>query len=541
MSASPTTHRLWRLAGSALALIVALPIFSLLLQWFTLGNGEQEIWQHLFNTKLERLAFNTVLLLVGVAAGVAILGVSLASLVSLCEFPGRRHLEWALLLPLAVPGYVMAFVFLGLFNFAGPVQSLWRQWFSVTAWFPDVQGAGFVITVFTLVLYPYVYLLTRTALLTQGRNLIDVARVLGLSPTQAYWRVVLPVARPAIVGGVALVLMETLADFGAVSVFNYDTFTTAIYGAWSGLFNLAVAAQLATLLLVFVLIALLLEHYSRRGARFSRDERSRPVQRFQLQGVKALLASGYGWLVVAVAFVLPVSRLVVWVIDAGVAEYDARYPEFLLHTVELAAMAAVIAVASALLLGLLQRLPASKAAQHWQRLCTRIATLGYALPGSVLAVGILLVFTAADSLLALLGIGTVLVGTMLSLLLAYQTRFLAVAQTPVDNALERVRPSLIEAARSLGVSGAPLLRRLYIPLLWPGLTTAALLVFVDVMKEMPATLILRPYGWDTLAVRIYQMTAEGQWPRAALPALTLLLVGLVPVILLLKHSHRARS
>jgi iron(III) transport system permease protein len=398
-----------------------------------------------------------------------------------------------------------------------------------------VQSPGFVIVVLSLVLYPYVYLLARTAFLTQGRNLIDAARTLGLSPWAAFFKVVLPVARPAVGGGVALVLMETLADFGAVSVFNYDTFTTAIYRAWYGLFNLAVAAQLATLLLMFVLVTLVLEHYSRQGARYVRDERSRDVQRYQLRGVRAGMATAFATLVLAIAFVLPVGQLIVWVIQAGAAEYDDRYPEFLGHTLVLAAIAATIAVALALLLSLVQRLPGSPRVQMLQRFGTRLATLGYALPGSVLAVGILLMFTAVNNLL-----GLTLIGTVAALVLAYLTRFLAVAHTPVEASFERVRPSLIEAAQTLGVRGPALLRQLYVPLLWPGLVTAALMVFVDVMKEMPATLILRPFGWDTLAVRVFQMTTEGQWQRAALPALTLLVAGLLPVILLLKNTVQQR-
>lgn len=535
---APTSrsHLVWRAVGALIAIVIALPIVVLFLQWGTLGNGEQQIWQHLFDTKLDRLALNTLVLLIGVTAGVVLLGVSLAALVSLCEFPGRRFFEWALLLPLAIPGYVMAFVFLGIFSYAGPIQTALRQWFGSSAWFPDVQSPGVVILVLTLVLYPYVYLLARTAFLTQGRNLIDAARTLGMSARGAFFKVVLPVARPAIIGGVALVLMETLADFGAVKVFNYDTFTTAIYDAWSGLFNLAVAAQLATLLLIFVLITLVLEYYSRQGARYGRDERSRDVQRYRLTGSTTWLAPLACAVVVALAFVMPVGQLILWVIEAGAGEYDARYPEFLGHTLSLATMAAALAVVLALLLSLLQRLPGSTAILRLQRLCTRFATLGYALPGSVLAVGILLVFTTVDSVL-----GVTLVSTVVALLLAYLTRFLAVAHTPIDTALERVRPSLIEAARTLGIKGPALVGKVYVPLLWPGLMTAALMVFVDVMKEMPATLILRPFGWDTLAVRIFQMTTEGQWQRAALPALTLLLAGLLPVILLLKNAVRSKT
>lgn len=532
------TSAAWLGLGFVIALLVALPIIVIFAQWATLGLGEQDIWQHLLATKLDRLTLNTLILLLGVGTGVTVLGVGLAWLISVCEFPGRRVFEWALMLPLAIPGYVMAFVFLGLFNFAGPVQTALRNRFGSSAWFPDMQGAGAVITVLTLVLYPYVYMLARTAFLAQGRGMMDAARVLGHPPLAAFFRVALPVARPAIAAGVALALMETLADFGAVAVFNFDTFTTAIYTAWTGLFNLVVAAQLASLLLLFVAVAMGLEQYARHRARYTQDERRKPPAGYVLRGTRAALAIGCCSAVLLVAFVLPVGQLLVWVLEAGTAELDSRYLDFMGHTLLLAAIAAVITAVIALLLAMVKRLPGSRWMRRWQNLSVRIATLGYALPGSVLAVGIMLTFTQVDQGLATaFSLRPFLVGSVFALLMAYVTRFLAVAHAPVDAGLERIRPSVIEAARSLGARPGRLLRQLYIPMLRPGLMTALIIVFVDVMKEMPATLIMRPFGWDTLAVRIYNMTAEGQWERAALPALTLLLAGLIPVILLVKSSR----
>ncbi|MDR2213907.1 MAG: iron ABC transporter permease [Pseudomonadales bacterium] len=511
----------------------------LLTQWATFGDGEQDIWRHLLDTKLDRLTLNTLLLLAGVGALVTLLGASLAWLVSLCDFPGRRWFDWALMLPLSIPGYVMAFVFYGLFSYSGPLQSWGRATFGANFWFPDLQGALGVILVMSLALYPYVYLLARAAFKAQGRNLLDAARLLGHGPRAAFWRVALPVARPALIGGVALAAMETLADFGAVSVFNYDTFTTAIYNAWSGLFNLAVAAQLASLLLVFVALTLLLEHYSRKQARFTQDERSRAAPRFQLSGIKAWGASLWCALIFLLAFGVPLAQLLLWVAQTWRGELDSRYPTFLLRTLELATLAALATVALALLLAFIRRLPPGRW-QWLERLSVRLATLGYALPGSVLAVGIIIAFTALDQRLqAWLGGGApLLVGSVFALILAYLCRFMAVAFTPLDSALERIKPSLCDAARSLGAGPGRLLRSLYLPLLRPGFLTALIIVFVDVMKEMPATLIMRPFDWDTLAVRIYQMTAEGQWERAALPALTLLVVGLIPVLLLVRQSGR---
>lgn len=526
--------RLWQSLGLLVAALVALPIAVVVLQWAVFGLGEQAIWQHLLSTRLDRLTLNTLTLLFGVGIGVSLLGVSLAWLVSTCRFPGRGFFEWALMLPLAIPGYVMAFVYLALFTYAGPVQTWWRAQFGSSAGFPDIQGAGGVILVFSLVLYPYVYMLARSAFLNQGPAVMDAARILGLNGRQAFFRVALPVARPAIAGGVALALMETLADFGAVSVFNFDTYTTAVYSAWYGLFNLQVAAQLASLLLVFVVALLALERYSRRQARY--HQRSSAAPRLLNLGRRGWLATAWCGLVLFMAFIVPTGQLLLWVLETGLADLDSRYLEFFWHTLMLGAMAAVLTAVLALLLGWIRR---QSGTGRWMPGAVRLATLGYALPGSVLAVGIMLVFTGLDhGLEGLFGFRLMLAGSVAALVLAYVTRFLAVAHAPVEAGMESIRPSMLEAARSLGASPGRVLRCLTIPALRPALLTALILVFVDVMKEMPATLIMRPFGWDTLAVRIYTMTAEGQWERAALPALTLLLVGLVPVILLVRSSSR---
>jgi iron(III) transport system permease protein len=392
--------------------------------------------------------------------------------------------------------------------------------------------------VFTLVLYPYVYMLARAAFLAQGRNQMDAARILGLRPVAAFLRVALPGARPAIAAGIALTLMETLADFGAVAIFNFDTFTTAIYRSWLGLFNITVAAQLASLLLLFVALATTLEQYARRDARHVQDG-GRRAPRYALSGTRAAGALLVCVFVLGIAFVVPVLRLLIWT-ARSVTTIDARFLEFFGHSLGLGAGAALVTIALALMLAMIKRLPGSAWMQGWQALSLRIATLGYAVPGSVLAVGIVLLFTGIDrAVAAATGTSPALVGSLLALVLAYVIRFLAVAHAPIDSGLQGIKGSVIEAARGLGASPSRILREVYVPLLRPGLITAALLVFVDVMKEMPATLILRPLGWDTLAVRIYEMTTEGQWERAALPALILLLAGLIPVILLVKQSGRA--
>ena len=522
----------WHGMAFLAAAVVIFPILIILVQWGTLGTGEQEIWQHLFDTKLDRLALNTLLLVLGVGAGVLLLGVSLAWLTTICDFPGRRLFEWALMLPLAIPGYVMAFVFLGIMNYSGPVQTLLRNSFGQDAWFPDVQGAVGVILILSLVLYPYVYLLSRSAFLNQGRKMMDAGRLLGLGRVQAFFRVAIPVARPAIVAGLALALMETLADFGAVSVFNYDTFTTAIYNAWNGLFNLTVAAQLASLLLLFVGVTLVLEKQSRDRARYSQDGGKSSMALYKLEGPAAVAATVFCSLVLLAAFMIPFGQLLIWMLEAGFGDLDERYLGFLGHTLGLGFMAGFAAVGLSVLLAFVKRLPAAPMMKRWTDLSIRLATLGYALPGSVLAVGIMLGFTFIDRTL-----GTILGTSVFALVIAYCCRFLAVAFAPVDAGLEQVRPSIIDAARSLGAGPGRLLRQVIMPLIRPGLITAFTIVLVDVMKEMPATLIMRPFGWDTLAVRIYTMTTEGQWERAALPAVTLIIIGLVPVYMLIRSAR----
>ena len=513
-----------------LALLVLVPIVVLLAAW---QQEQWATWQHLLDTVLWRLVGNTLFLMVGVTAGVLLLGVSLAWCVATLEFPGRRWLQWALLLPMAMPAYVLAFVMVDLLDYAGPIQTFLRQWLPVLPDFSARHPLWVVITL-SLVLYPYVYMLARLAFEAQGRAVLEQARILGDTASSAFFRVALPMARPGIAAGLALALMETLADFGAVSIFNFDTFTTAIYKSWYGLFNLQAAAQLASLLLLFVVVALWLERRGRSRARYSeiggrQTLRSRPRLAW---GVTL-----FAFAVLFLAFLLPVSRLLYWVIDNGLMQVDARFLNLIWRTFLLGTMAAVLVLTLAGWLAWVKRHQPSPSVS----VAVRLATLGYALPGSVLAVGIMISFSAVEGWLADLGVGIVLVSTLAALLLAYVVRFMAVGFGPVENALQQVRPSLVEAARTLGASSAEVGRRVYVPMMLPGLLTALLLVGIDVMKEMPATLLLRPFGWDTLAVRIYELTAEGEWQRAAAPALTLVLLGLIPVMVLTRRRSARPS
>lgn len=529
----------WRVAALLIAVLVSIPVLMLLPAWLT---PSSEVWRHLADTVLGELLQNTLVLLLGVGVGVLLLGVGLAWLTVMYEFPGRRIFEWALMLPLGIPAYVMAFVAVGLLDFSGPLQATLRDLFGPNGyWFPRIRSQGGVIAVMILALYPYVYMLARTAFLSQGRTMMEAGRSLGLSPRAAFVRIALPMARPAIAAGVALALMETLADFGAVTIFNYDTFTTAIYKAWFGLFNLAAAAQLSTLLLLFVAVALYAERHWRGQSRYHVTGRPEQGHRHRLTGGRAAAACGAALLVLTLAFIIPVGQLIFWLASAGLEGLDASYVEFVTHTVGLGLMAAMLTVAAAVLLAYVRKQWPGRPMQA----VTRLATLGYALPGAVLAVGIMLAFTLLDRQAdafaqAVFGVSTglLLSTSVVALLFAYLVRFLAVAHGPVESALERIKPSLQQAARSLGASHRELLWRVYLPILRPGLLSAALLVFVEVMKELPATLLLRPFDWDTLAIRIFEMTSEGEWQRAALPALTLVLVGLLPVILLVRRSER---
>ncbi len=526
----------WRLASFTVVAMVAAPIAVVASAWFAPAG---EVWRHLAETVLPGILWNSLVLMVGVGGGVFVLGTALAWLVAMYEFPGRRFFDWALMLPLAIPAYVLAFVAVGLFDYSGTVQSALRGWFGGRFALPSIRSAGGVIAVMVLAFYPYVYMLARTAFLAQGRAMLETGRVFGLTANQAFVRVALPMARPAIAAGVALALMEALADFGAVAIFNFDTFTTAIYKAWLGLFSLEAAAQLASLLMLFVAAGLTVERALRGRARYHVALRRARAERYRLSGWRAAAAAGLCAAVFLLAFAIPVWQLLVWFVETAYRDLDARYLLFFANTLMLAAAAAVLTVFFALLLAYTYRLKPDRVV----RVSVRLATLGYALPGSVLAVGIMLSFVWLDRYLFEglrqslgFGAGPVLVGSLAALILAYGVRFMAVAYGPVDSALERIRPSLWQAARSLGAGNWEILRRVTLPMLRGGLLTAALLVFVEVMKEMPATLLLRPFGWDTLATRIFEMTSEGEWERAALPALTLVLAGLIPVVMLVRRS-----
>jgi iron(III) transport system permease protein len=498
---------------------------------------------------LGRYALNSLLLAVGVGAGTVVIGVATAWLVAMCRFPGRRVFEWALLLPLAMPAYVIAYTYTGLLDFAGPVQTALRE---VTGWtrrdyaFPPVRSLGGAVLMLSLVLYPYVYLLARTAFLEQSVCVLEASRTLGLGPWRSFRRVALPLARPAIVAGLALVMMETLSDFGTVQFFAVDTFTTGIFRAWFGLGEPAAAAQLGAMLMLPVLALLALERWSRGAARFHHTSgRWRPLPRLALGGWRAGLASAACALPVTFSFLLPAGVLLAWAIETAPRVMDARFFGFAASSVILSAAAAVIAVLIAALLAYAVRLaPSSRV----RRFLVRAAAMGYSIPGSVVAIGLLLALGTIDRWLdgaarTLLGVSTglFLSGTAAGLVYAYVVRFLAVALGAVESGLARITPSMDAAARTLGHGAGRTLLRVHLPMLRGSFLAAGLLVFVDAMKELPATIVMRPFGFDTLAVRTYQLANDEFLREAAAPGLAIVLAGLLPVIMLSRILARSRA
>jgi len=522
------------------ALGVIIPILVIL---SSVLHPESEIWQHIVETLLVDLLKNTIVLCAGVMAGTFLLGVGAAWLTAVCEFPGRKIFNWAMMLPLAMPTYVLAFVFIGLFDFSGPVQTMLRSHgFSSLKWFPDIRSAGGVILVLSLALYPYVYLLARNAFQTQGKSVLEVSRALGHSPYKAFIKAALPMARPWIASGLMLVLMETLADFGAVSIFNYDTFTTGIYKAWFGFFSLTAAAQLSSVLLVFVFILVVAEQHMRQRMQFHQVGRlSMETGRIRLHGWKKWMAFSVLSAIVLIAFIIPCLQLVIWSIGSITAELDSRYIGLLGRSLLFSGMAATVITALGLLMAYIQR----QHSDHFTKWVIRLSTMGYALPGTVLSVGIVIMINFADKPIVWairegfgIQVSSILNGTIITVLFAYTVRFLTAGFNTINSSMLRITRNLDEASMLLGVSGIKLLKKIHIPILKNGLFIAAMLVFVDVMKEMPITLMTRPFGWDTLAVKIFELTSEGEWQRAALPSVTLILAGLIPLMLLNKKADQ---
>lgn len=528
-------------------IIAGLTILPVAVVASSLFSPSVDIWRHLWGTILPRMLGNTILLLVGVGLGTLVLGVGLAWLIIAYDFPGRNSFKWLLVLPMAVPAYIMGFIYMALFDFAGPVQSLIRASGGQNIPFPQIRSGAGAILVMILVLYPYVFLLAKAGFEEQAGSAFEAAKLLGANKRRLFFKIALPLARPSIAAGVALALMEALADFATVRYFNFPTVADGILRVWHGMMDLGAASEMAGLLSLFSLILLLSEHRMR-------SRRAYHQSKGKLPGIPALLLSGWRGtvgaficlLVLLAAFGLPLVQLLYWatkeisVIPAGAL---AVYIRLTANSLTLSGLAAACAVLLALLMVSISRVKENKMSQF----ITRLVTTSYSIPGAVIAVGILLPLSAVDRSINYLtyswwGItpGLIFTGSIVGLIYAYTVRFMAVAYSSVDSSMEKISPNTILAARVLGAGPFRLIYKIRLPLILPGIMAGAILVFVDVMKELPITVILRPLGYDTLAIWVWQMAAESLWTATALPALFIVLAGLLPVMLLL-HIGQTNS
>ena len=532
----------WQVLPFFTAILVCIPSLVVISHLaFPMG----EVWEHLADTVLSRYVMNTVFLAFGVGSIGFLIGGGTAWLCATCRFPGQKFFEWALLLPLAIPTYTIAFSYGGLLEYAGPVQSGLRAlfgWSRDEYWFPEIRSVPGAIVVMAFVLYPYVYLLGRSVFIGQSQTSSEMSRALGRGPWRTFAAVSLPLARPAMIAGVALMVMEALSDFGAVQYLGVDTFTTGIYRTWFALGAPQAAAQLSAILLLFVFAAMLTEQWSRGKARYYQvTGRDRLRRSIKLRGMRALSAIIFCTLPLILGFLVPCTQLVLWTLESWTDVMDRRFLDYAWHSLSLAALTSMLAIVLALALRYSLRIKGG-----WRnRVCVRFAALGYAVPGSVIAVGVLLPFGWVDQKIDdfsrdWFGVSTglLLTGGIAVLVFGYLVRFLAVALGAVESAMDKISPQLDDAARALGYGPGKRLWHLHIPLLFNGLLTGGLLVFVDVMKELPATLILRPFNFDTLAVRAFELASDELLVESASASLAIVCVGLIPVIVLSRAVGR---
>jgi iron(III) transport system permease protein len=545
---SPATPS-WFLADKAIAAVVCvialfcvLPHVAVLLAALT---SDTETLRHLAGSVLDDYARNTAGLVAIVGLGTFMIGTGVAWLVTMTEFTGRRVLEVALVIPLAFPAYVLAYAYTHVLDHPGIVQSTLRDvmgWGPRDYWFPEIRSMGGAAAMLTLVLYPYVYLLARAAFLGQSATTFLAARSLGRSPLRAFLSVSLPLARPAIAAGVLLTMMETIADFGTVSYFGVQTFATGIYNSWFSMADRGAAAQLSLGLLTFALLLAMLERANRGRARFSNGKRQEVVARIPLTGGARWGAMVLCGLPVLFGVVIPVVALGVMAMESEQNIFSPRYIRFVTNSVTLAGIAAFVTVAAAILLGSFARLRETRESAA----ALYVARIGYAVPGGVIAVGLIVPFAAFDNSLDAwmrstfdVSTGLLFTGSIWLLIGAYMIRFLAAALGAYEGGIATLSRNIDAASRVLGQTSIGTVRRVHVPILTPSLLTAALIVFVDVMKELPATLIMRPFNYDTLAVQAFRLASDERLSGAAVPSLMIGAIGLLPVILLCRQVARA--
>lgn len=527
-------RRTWQAVVLGLALLTTIPV---LLVIGSLLTPSRDVWGFLVDLGLGSMVVTTIVLVAVVVTGSTALGAGLAWLVGRHQFPGQRWFSWLLVLPLAVPAYVMGFVYIGLLDHPGPVQSGLRQVFGPDVWFPDVRSFAACAAVLIVALYPYPYILARAALREQSSTTYDAARALGAGPLSAARLVVLPLARPSLAAGGLLVAMETLTDFATVQYFGVQTVSVGIHQVWVGMYDRAAASELAGVVLMFAVVVLALERIGRGGARFHQQGGGgRSMEPARLAGRRVRAATAVCLAVIMVTFVVPVVQLAVWSGPIlGTGRVDGRYVEYVGNSAMIAGVVALSCVVVGIVLASATRLGGGR----WTGWVARSATVGYAVPGPVVAIGVLIVLSSADDVLDAIGLawgGILVTGTLAGLLYAYIIRFLALAWSSLDAGLEKVSPSLTAAALTLGTRPLGVLRRVHLPLLRPGVGVALVLVAVDTLKELPIMLLLRPFGFETLAVWVFQLAAESRWESAGLPALTIIAAALVPILLVFRHT-----
>ena len=536
---------IWSVGAALIAAVVLAPLVAVI--WLAL-NPTENIWPHLIATTLPRYFGNTAYLAVGVAALTAAIGAGSAWLVSMYRFPFSGWLEWLLLLPLAIPAYVTAYALVDFLDYSGPVQGALREAFGWTSardyWFPEVRSRWAAVLVLAASLYPYVYLLARSAFREQSGGSYEVARALGAGPVGLFLRVGLPLARPAIAAGAAIAMMETVADFGVVDYFGVQTLTTGIFTTWLEAGNAGGAAQIAGVVLTVIMVLLALEKRSRRHSRYYQSARQpRPINRTQLRGAMGWVATGLCLAPFTMGFILPVGVISAYAWANPEAWFGPGLSRALVHTLVTGGAAAVLTVLAALFMVYGVRMTG----RRLPRALLPLTAVGYAAPGAVLAVGILIPLAAidhrlADAILALTGTdpGLLLTGSAFAIILAYVVRFFALAQSAADSAFGRISPSLPMAARSLGRTAGGALREVYMPLIRGSVASAVLLVFVESVKELPATMLLRPFNYETLATRVHEKASLENLGDAAPAALLVMAVGLVATVILARANLGAK-
>lgn len=523
----------WQLLAWLIGLLLVTPLGFLL---FESLQGDSDVFQHLFDTVLWDYTRNTLLLILGVGLLSCVIALPLAWLTAYCDFPGRKQFEWALMLPLAMPTYLIAYVYTDLLDYAGPVQIALREWFGWQSpddyWFFDIRTLTGAIVMIALVLYPYLFLIFKTALREQSFKLVQASQLMGLSPIQSFLRVSLPLGRGAIVAGITLISMEAMADFATVNYFAVSTLTTAVYDTWLGYYSLTAAAKISGIMLLILFLTIMVERFSRRNqAVYERQSSVNSATLYRLKGGAAWAASLACTVVLVLAFILPVGVLVKYAVVYADEAWNGAFFSYAWQSFKVAIVVSLVTILLSLLVLFYQRI-----AKHaYPLLPGRLASTGYALPGTVLAIAVLLPLTQLDDALNNwlepfgLSPGLLLSGTLFAMIFAYVVRFYAIAHGALESSFLRISPSLDMASQSMGKGPLQTLRKVHLPLLKRGILTAGLLVFIECMKELPAALLLRPFNFETLATHVFQYVSDEQLELASISALLIVLVGLIPL------------